>query len=225
MADIATAHTEDFMHSVYDGDFKMLESVHCCALILGPIFSSSPHEPQCRQAIDGLDAMDPTEEWPLGNKEDLVEASDLIQKGALDYDGLCEEYGRQFIGPEHFEAPQWASVYLDPDSIVFGCAHLELRQWMRTHRIYPEHTSSTREAADSFGKEMLLLAWIADRKPDLICDLVANHIMPWAPRYLELLRTSSRQPFWAGAALLASTFLSSLSKSLGITPATRKLFR
>ena len=135
MADIATARTEDSMHSVYDGDIKMLESVHCCALILGTIFSSSPHEPQCRQAIDGLDAMDPTEEWPLGNKEDLVEASDLIQKGALDYDGLCGTDANS-LGPEHFEAPQWASVYLDPDSIVFGCAHLEL-QWMRTHRIYP----------------------------------------------------------------------------------------
>ena len=201
------------------------KAIHDCAMVLGVLFSTDPEKPIGREAVQGLSSMNLSQDWPFGGDGELAQAQNLIRIGARNPVELREEYNRQFVGPGHFTAPQWASVYLDSDSIVFGNAHLELRRWMRLNGIASFGVAEVREPDDSFGREMILLAWLAEERVDLLREFLNEHVMPWAPRYLGLFQTSVDQPFWRGVALLASSFLDTFSDILDLSPRKRKLFR
>ncbi len=202
---------------------ELLESIAACASILASVFSEDPAKEAGAVTVDGLATMKLKEEWPFGDRQVLSEATELIAAGSEDSASLRDEWKRQFVGPGHFEAPQWASVYLDPDEVVFGNAHLELRQWMRTHGI-EAHQEQAHMPDDSFGKEMALLAWTAEHKPELVKDMLALHILPWASRYLKLLEETSKQPYWKGMALLSQETLRDMADVLDVHPESRKLY-
>mgnify|MGYP004537235457 FL=1 len=208
----------------FDPDLN--EAVSVCAQVLGSLFSLDPITNEGDALVNEIAHLDCMREWPLGEPPALEQAQELIHAGTqTDDDSLREEYKRQFIGPGHFEAPQWASVYLDPDEIVFGCAHLELRQWMRQNGIEAqEDPSEGRVPCDSAGRELLLLAWLSQNRPELVNTFISMHLAPWFPRYLELLEGSSRQAFWQGVAILARTTLEAVIHELGIDIEQRKLY-
>lgn len=210
--------------SVPDAD--LCAAIEFCTSVLGSLISRDPRDAEARSVIDGLAAIDLLEEWPLGETEELARAQVLLRDGTADApEALRDEYKRQFVGPGHFEAPKWASVYLDPDEVVFGNAHLELRQWMRENGIeVHDDPEAGRVPCDSADHELLLLSWLAANRPEAIAPFVANHLMTWLPRYLDLLEETSKQSFWQGYAILARTTAQAIVDSLGITIHTRRLY-
>ncbi len=255
------------------GDDAELARAQDLPSVLGAVLGQDPRDPAARAVIDGLAVLDLTAEWPLGDDAELARAQDLLRAGAAapsdelreEYkrqfvgpahfeapqwasvyldpdevvfgnahlellqwapsDELREEYKRQFVGPAHFEAPQWASVYLDPDEVVFGNAHLELLQWMRANGIEgQDDPQAGRMPCDSAARELSLLAWLAANRPELMAPFVADHLMTWLPRYLDLLEETSRQPFWQGAAVLTRATAWAAANALGARPPKRQLF-
>lgn len=201
-------------------------AIESCASVLGAVLGQDPRDPAARAVIDGLAVLDLTAEWPLGDDAELARAQDLLRAGAAaPSDELRGEYKRQFVGPAHFEAPQWASVYLDPDEVVFGNAHLELLQWMRANGIEGlDDPQAGRMPCDSAARELSLLSWLASNRPELMAPFVANHLMTWLPRYLDLLEETSCQPFWQGMAVLTRTTARAAANALGARPPKRQLF-
>ena len=139
-------------------------------------------------------------------------------------DALGREYKRLFVGPGHFEAPAWGSVYLDPDEIVFGNSNLELCQWMRRNGIEIREGEGGREPADHIGKMLVLLGWLAENKPDLIPEYLSDHLMPWVPRYLELLGEASPGTLYCGLAKLTAATLDGVTSELGVSASEKRLY-
>jgi TorA maturation chaperone TorD len=193
------------------------------------LFAQSPQEPEVQPLLDELRGLSSFDEWPFGTGEELDEAYRLIRAGLVEVpdvttprNSLVREYQRLFIGPHHFNAPAWGSVYLDRESVLFGCSTLELRQWMREAGIAV--SSEKREPEDHIGRMLLLLAWLAQEKPELIGEFLREHLMPWAPRYFELLEEDARQSFYQGMAMLTCATLTDMTDTLGIQAVKKKLY-
>jgi TorA maturation chaperone TorD len=192
--------------------------------ILGALFVQDPREPEAQILLEALGRFSSLEEWPFASQDELDEAYALLSEGiARPTEELAKEYQRLFIGPHHFKAPAWGSVYLDRESVLFGSSTLELRQWMREQGI--RINEDKREPEDHIGKMLLLLGWLAAEKPDVLPEFLAAHLMPWAPRYLELLYADSQQPFYQGLALLTRVTLMGITDELGVKVVEKKLYR
>jgi len=199
------------------------EAVIDTSKILGGLYCLDPRDPEGWELVCSLGNTSLLAEWPYGNVAELAHISKLLQEGiATDRQALVREYQRLFIGPQHFNAPAWGSVYLDRDSVLFGTSTIELCVWMRAGGITVNE--SERVPADHIGKMLLLLAWLAEEKPDLVPEYLAVHLMPWAPRYLELLKGDAGNPFYEGLALLTSVTLESICLELGVVPVKKQLF-
>jgi TorA maturation chaperone TorD len=208
---------------------EMIEAIASTGQILGMLFVQNPQEPELQLLLNELRALPSFDEWPFGAEGELDEAYRLIEAGLAEVpdatvlrNPLAREYQRLFIGPHHFNAPAWGSVYLDRESVLFGCSTLELRQWMRENGIAV--SSEKREPEDHIGRMLLLLAWLAQEKPELIGEFLREHLMPWAPRYFELLEEDARQSFYQGLAVLSRTTLADMTDTLGIQAVKKKLY-
>jgi TorA maturation chaperone TorD len=82
-----------------------------------------------------------------------------------------------------------------------------------------------REPEDQIGKMLVLLGWLAEEKPELIRSFLGEHLMPWVPRYLELLLEDAQQPFYRGLAVLTRTTLEGIVAELGVQVSVKKLYR
>lgn len=226
-----------------------MSAIGSCSQILGALFLQDPRADAAWKLFEGLAITTSSMDWPFGDEDGRSQAWSLLQEGlsatketyAFGTDGtremredtvpfgsvtvresLAREYQRLFVGPHHFEAPAWGSVYLDKDRALFGCSTLELRQWMRTNGIALNDDKA--EPEDHIGKMLVLLGWLANEKPGLVPEYLCKHLMTWAPRYLELLITDARNSYYRGLALLTDITLADITKSLGLTPTKRKLY-
>jgi TorA maturation chaperone TorD len=203
---------------------EVREAIASSGQILGALFLKDPKDDEMQPLFDGLKQFASFEEWPFGKQDELDAAHELISVGIqAAQKQLVREYQRLFIGPHHFEAPAWGSVYLDKDQVLFGSSLLELRQWMRENGIVVNEDK--REPEDHIGKMLALMGWLAKEKPDLLGAFLAEHLMPWAPRYLELLLEDAREPFYQGLALLTQATLDGIARELGVQAAKKKLYR
>ena len=200
----------------------MSGSIAECAEVLGTLFLVDPSKPEGERLVATLMGGS-ADLWPFGDTERVNAAFALIGQTYEDRgDALHRQYCDLFVGPAHFEAPAWGSVYLDRDNIVFGRSTLELRAWMRRNGI--EVLSNEREPEDHIGKMLLLLAWIARNDEDLIDEFLAEHLMTWAPRYLDLLEKAGVHPFYRALCTLTRETLEDIVSSRGIRPRRAQLF-
>lgn len=205
-------------------DDSFYGAVASCSVVLGSLYLRDPRDDGACQAAALAEALG-RGEWPLGGERELRDASQLVREGAVaPLDALGREYKRLFVGPGHFEAPAWGSVYLDPDEIVFGNSNLELCQWMRRNGIEIREGEGGREPADHIGKMLVLLGWLAENKPDIIPEYLSDHLMPWVPRYLELLGEASPGTLYCGLAKLTAATLDGVTSELGVSASEKRLY-
>jgi TorA maturation chaperone TorD len=192
--------------------------------ILGALFTQDPKDPDAQALLNQLAELPSFDDWPFGESQILLEAYALISEGlTAPRTELAREYQRLFIGPHAFKAPAWGSVYLDRESVLFGSSTLELRQWMRSNGIAIQ--DGKREPEDQIGKMLMLLGWLAEEKPDLLPIFLSEHLMPWVPRYLELLEEDARQAFYKGLGVLTRATLEGIVAELEVEVTRKKLYR
>ncbi|HBT95150.1 MAG TPA: Tat proofreading chaperone DmsD, partial [Coriobacteriia bacterium] len=163
-------------------------------------------------------------DWPF--VDDAVAAgclkrmhSDLRPTQGSDYDSTADEaliweYRRLFIGPATKPAPPWGSVYTDWEMVVFGESTLALRQWMRENGI--ERLSGEGTPEDHIGLMLLLMAWIAENKPELLAEYLRLHLLTWSSHFLSQLEGAAEHSFYAGLARLAKESLEAVQRDLKI---------
>ncbi|KAA9001093.1 Tat proofreading chaperone DmsD [Affinibrenneria salicis] len=162
--------------------------------------------------------------WPCGRCEASAAALGQMVSGLAGEHrrALKQDWQRLFIGPDRLPAPPWGSVYLDRESVLFGDSTLALRQWLRQRGIAPQ--LERREPEDHIGLMLMLAAWTAENQPAWLDELLAEHLLPWAMRYLELLEPGARHPFYLGLARLARISLNDWREARRITVAKKAIF-
>ena len=140
-----------------------------------------------------------------------------------DNEELVWEYRRLFVGPGHLPAPPWGSVYTDRECVVFGEATLALRAWMR--RIGVARTTDERTPEDHIGLMLALLAYLAEERPVLKDEYLRDHLLTWAPHYLEALEEAADHPFYQGLAALTRSTLLGLQEARGLEVVTPRFYR
>ncbi|MFV0333940.1 MAG: Tat proofreading chaperone DmsD [Tropicimonas sp.] len=199
------------------------DAVAACLAVLGTLFRIPPDDPSAIPVLAFLRGSDLGADWPLGAPEPLG----VIQRQiAQDRNPAGEEaataWRRLFIGPGHFVAPPWGSVYLDKDNVLFGDSLWELRAFLERRGIALE--SGLNEPEDHIGLLLQLASDLAGRGDDAaLRELLAEHLLPWSTRYLDLLATEGGHPFYTGLADLTALTLRALADRMDLRPAYRIL--
>lgn len=194
-----------------------LENIALTGRVLGVLLYAPPESEEARQLLATLSESEWVKEWPYGDAEQLQTAAALIATGLEDEqeESLAEAYQRLFVGPNTLPAPLWGSVYLDKENVLFGNSTLRLRRWLRSNGIDAQHDRN--EPEDHIGTLLMMVAWLAEeRQGGLVEQLLTKHLLPWAPRYLELLLANAQHPFYLGLAQLAQITLNAWGEECSV---------
>lgn len=196
---------------------------------LGPFFLQDPVKGTAQAAFEAVAALDPHEagaEWPfVGGEHAERYLAQMVQglENGIDDEDLVWEYRRLFIGPAKKPAPPWGSVYTDRECVVFGESTLALRQWMRENSI--ERTVDDKTPEDHIGLMLVLLAWLAGNKPELVESYLTDHLLTWSSHFLDQLAAAAEQPFYEGLALLAKESLEGMQQELDLDVVYPRYYR
>ncbi len=198
---------------------------------LAPFFLNDPRTGDAADAFAALAELDvaaAAAQWPFaGDEVAAVEGALAAMKEGLaagaDHDDVVWEYRRLFVGPGHLPAPPWGSVYTDRECVVFGESTLALRAWMRAVGV--ERLADERTPEDHIGLMLALLSFLAAERPELVDDYLRDHLLTWAPPYLEALEEAAEQPFYTGLARLTRLTLAGLQRERGLTVELPRFYR
>ena len=198
---------------------------------LAPFFLNDPRTGDAADAFAALAELDvaaAAAQWPfVGDEIAAVESALAAMLAGLaagaDHDDVVWEYRRLFVGPGHLPAPPWGSVYTDRECVVFGESTLALRAWMRTVGV--ERLADERTPEDHIGLMLALLSFLAAERPELVDDYLRDHLLTWAPHYLEALEEAAEQPFYVGLARLTRLTLVGLQRERGLTVGLPRFYR
>lgn len=198
---------------------------------LAPFFLNDPRTGDAADvfaALAELDMAAAAAEWPFVGDEvaEAEEALAAMKEGlaaGADHDDVVWEYRRLFVGPGHLPAPPWGSVYTDRECVVFGESTLALRAWMRAVGV--ERLTDERTPEDHIGLMLALLSFLAAERPELVDDYLRDHLLTWAPHYLEALEEAAEQPFYAGLARLTRLTLAGIQRERGLTVELPRFYR
>jgi TorA maturation chaperone TorD len=150
--------------------------------------------------------------WPCGSREELAAVDGLIRREPHEPADLEPAFNELFRGAADMKAPPWASVYMDNRRAAFGESTLKLRAFLDEQGLGLNHTPD--EPEDHIGLLLLTAAWLGVAKREkALNQLLQEHILPWAPTYLNLLKTVAPHPFYQGIAELAAITLKALQES------------
>lgn len=205
-------------------DEEMLDRLAFAGTVVGPLLMEAPDSERSRPIIEQLGMLESFEGWPFGTDEELAYAFGLVSAGLGDENRatLKREFTRLFIGSSRFQAPPWGSVYLDHECVVFGDSTFELARWLRSHGVEVLYTE--KEPVDQIGRMLLLLAYLAEERPELVDEYLNVHLLPWAPRFFDLFVEDAGHPFYEGVGRLGRAMVRTLLERQGASVRPRKLF-
>ena len=126
------------------------------------------------------------------------------------------------MGPGRKPAPPWGSVYTDRECVVFGASTLALRAWMREHGI--ERLSDAADPEDHIGYVLLLMAWVAKHRPELLVEFLGEHVLTWSSHFLEQFE-AAEHAFYRGLASLTRSTLEGIGEELSIEVVYPRFYR
>lgn len=180
------------------------ESVANAAVLLGSVFYQDPSSEKGQAVLGWFASPEAADAWEFGQPQ-AGQGIALMQSALTENQAQAnhEEFNRLFVGPYRLPAPAWASVYTDPEGVIFGNATLGVRQWMRDNQV--KMTLPNNEPEDHFGLMLMMLSWATthDVSEEAICVFLQEHLLSWAPYFLKLFAASTQNPLYQGAAQLA----------------------
>ena len=205
-----------------------MEGIAFAGETLGPLFAYDPTDAAVAPlyaALASLDAGEAAEAWPFAGADAVREALGAMAGALADGvgDDLTWEYRRLFCGPGAKAAPPWGSVYTDRETVVFGESTLALRRWMRERGV--ERLGTEAEPEDHIGTMLLLLAWLARNRPELVGEYLQDHLLTWAPHFLDVMEAEAAQPFLGGLAAITRATLVGMGDELGLSVTVPRFYR
>ncbi len=211
---------------------SQLAGIAFAGATLGPFFSLDPKIDQAKlapaaQAICELDVPAAAAAWPFVGDSDAAGCLSLMQEGlaeGLDAPALVDEYRRLFVGPAAKVAPPWGSVYTDKDMVVFGASTIALKSWLRCHGVSVAKGESD-EPEDHIGTMLSLMGWLAQNKPEALCEYLQLHLLTWAGHFLGIVEAQATHPFYRGLARLTNLTLAGIQSDLCLEVQTPRFYR
>lgn len=136
---------------------------------------------------------------------------------------IVEEYRRLFVGPAKKAAPPWGSVYTDHEGVIFGATALDLHDWLSAHGVLV--AAGDHMPDDHIGRMLELMAWIAERRPELLDEYLSGHLLTWSGHFLERVERESAHPFFTGLARLCACTLDGIQAEFSLQPTTPRFYR
>ena len=130
---------------------------------------------------------------------------------------------RRLWGGPNFRWNLFLLALLLAECVVFGAATLALRQWMRESGV--ERGGAESEPEDHVGTMLLLMAWLARHRPELLDAFLADHLLPWTPHFLGIVEAASDHPFYRGLAALTRTSLEGVRAARGLAVEEPRFYR
>ena len=186
--------------------------------LLGVCFYYEPSDSRIAGVLDFFRQPNWMQEWEIPTSEKLTA---LIKQG-LKQD-LTEQYQNLFIGPNELQAPPWGSVYLDPECVIFGHSLLALRDFLKRHQI--AFQSQQDEPEDHIGLMLMLAAYLAENRPNLLAEFLSQHLLTWAPHFLSQLANVENHPFYQGLAQLTLITLDDWKLKLNLSVPGVRFYR
>lgn len=149
-----------------------------------------------------------------------------ISPEQLEYD-----FSVLFEGQGEMPAPPWGSVYLDKENILMGTSTLQYREFLSTLGLASQ--SAIHEPEDQFGLMLLALVHLIEQPhltqqqpTDAAIMLLTEHLLPWAYRYLELVKNAQLEhQVYPLLAEITECYLKTLQLKLGLFPHPYELYR
>ena len=133
--------------------------------LLGAAFYYAPDDERIAGVLQFFQQPNWQQEWTsFVDEKTQKKSTALITEGL--HQNLDEQYQALFIGPNALPAPPWGSVYLDPESVIFGQSLLALRTFLQQHHI--AFRSNQDEPEDHIGLMLMLAAYLAENRPHLL---------------------------------------------------------
>ena len=188
--------------------------------MLGSLFYYAPDQQQNPQLLSLLHSAQWQAEAPF--------LSD-VQKSAIQayfsdehLSNAEQNYQHLFIGPDALPVAPWGSVYLDKEQVIFGESLLALRTFLEQHSLHFQLTQN--EPEDHFGLMLMMMAYLAENKPEALAEFFEQHFLTWAYRFLSLF---NQQPdsLYVGLGKIAESLLIYAQQHLKLTPQAVEIYR
>ncbi|WP_226570219.1 Tat proofreading chaperone DmsD [Mangrovibacter yixingensis] len=200
-----------------------LENIALTGRALGALFYFPPQAQQSRQLVDAFLSGGWLQDWPWMDDK-LKNIAVKMQSSAAQGMQLNETWQRLFIGPDTLPSPPWGSVWLDKENVLFGDSLLALRSWMQHLGI--QYETNQNEPEDHIGTLLMLAAWLAENGQEQATnELLAWHILPWAPRFLNVLAESEPGDFYSALCQLTQITLQHWQAESPVPVADKPLWR
>ncbi|MFD1806034.1 Tat proofreading chaperone DmsD [Pasteurella oralis] len=198
---------------------EQLQWISASGRLLGTLFYYTPDDQHLAPIIEFFQQADWQNEWQPKPHAEIVQK---ITQG-MHSEQLAMEYQGLFIGPNTLIAPPWGSVYLDQESVIFGDSLLALREFLRQNEV--AFVTEQDEPEDHIGLLLMLAAYLAERRPDLLNVFLAEHFFTWSTRYLQLMAEQQESVFYQGLALLTQLTLTDWQQQLAIEVQQVRIYR
>ena len=161
-------------------------------------------------------------QWPLPPDDEFTSAGlNILQTFSANWQAgklndLKKDYQQLFIGPARLPAPPWESVYLSDDRLVFEKQTTAVRQFYARYGL--QAANLYKEPDDHFGLEMAFMAHLCTLGLEAIRqgevetaqthlnaqrDFLEEHLLLWAPDFLNRVITHAQTDYYRGVAYLA----------------------
>jgi TorA maturation chaperone TorD len=196
------------------------------------------YEPPTKELLETLVSDDLFADWPLETgQSDVQTGLELLRNYCRSWreeqlESLQHDFRRLFIGPAQPLAVPWESVYLSPDHLLFGAQTVQVRRLYERFGMSVPNPQS--EPVDHFGLEMRFVAHLCaigieaanQDRPDLrnaviaeIRSFLSEHLLKWAPAFLQKVIENAKSDYYRGAAHLALGCLTDTYETLSLESA------
>lgn len=192
-----------------------MEHISTIARILGSLFYYPLTHETNRQVCQMIADSEDQEDSPFAELLKAVEAD-----GA---DDLAMDFQQLFEGCEVMPAPPWGSVYLDKEQVIFGETTVAYRRFLAEKEMLLD--TGMREPEDQFGLMLMAMSKLAEAEDnEAIKALLSVHLLPWAPRYLELMQKNANTQSYQLLGAMAAQWLAFIGEELAVTAVEKKVY-
>ena len=188
--------------------------------IIGTLFYASPESEEAQEMISQLPGV--PDLFPWSDQQAIKDICQSFSEVSINA-GLMYTYTALFKREGEQPAPPWGSVYLDKENMLFSDSTEAYCQFMEEHEL--ELNTPKNEPEDQFGLMILAMAVLMESENDEGTEeLLKTHLLPWAYRYLELVKKADKSHFYEPLAELAECFLKEVQEAYALTLQKTELY-
>jgi TorA maturation chaperone TorD len=165
------------------------------------------------ESMRHVDVLKAAASWPFVNVHEAAICLAVMKIGlakGVQSEKLAREYRRLFIGSD----AKPAAAYSNRNCAASERNTQELRKWINQQGTMIQTADNT--ADDHIGLMMLLLAWVATNRPEILEEFFCLHLLTWSSYFLDKLIIATEHNFYRGLVRLTKASLEGVQKQFDL---------